>query len=297
MIRHGFAEANGLKLHYAATGQTDGHLVLFLHGYPEFWMTWRRQLEALGDRYLCVAPDLPGYNLSSKPAEVASYRTKRLVEDVAAFAAQFSGKRKFTLVAHDWGGALAWAFAIRHPDLLDRLVIINGVHPGAFQREILRNPAQAAASEYIQEIRASGSEERFAADGFALLWRSLRATADAGHLSPADCEEFEKAWSQPGALTGMFNWYRSMRMEPPKDGADALPRAAAVYSDDALMVHVPTLVIWGLQDVSLLPGCVDGLERWVPQVDVRIIEDASHWIVYEKPHLVTDTIRNWLKQH
>ncbi len=293
MIRHGFAEANELKLHYAASGPEDGHLLLFLHGFPEFWYAWRHQLADLGDTYRCVAPDLPGYNLSSKPPEVARYRTKRLIDDVAAFAAPFAGKRKFTLIAHDWGGALAWAFAIKRPDLIDRLVIINAVHPGAFQREMASNPAQGAASQYIHELRAEGSEARYAANDYALLWRTLSKTAEAGHLTAADRAAFVKAWSEPGALTGMFNWYRAMRMDPPKPGAQQ--PAAEVYNDDALMVRVPTLVIWGDQDTALLPGCVEGLERWVPQVDVRHVPDGTHWIVYEKPKMVSDTIRDWLK--
>lgn len=291
MIRHGYAATNELKLHYAASGPEDGHLLLFLHGYPEFWYAWRHQLVDLGDTYHCVAPDLPGYNLSSKPTEVARYRTKRLIQDVAAFAAQFSRKRKFTLVAHDWGGALAWAFAIKHPELLERLVIINAVHPGAFQREIARNPAQGAASQYIHEIRAEGSEARYAANDFALLWRSLEKTAEAGHLTAADRAAFVSAWSQPGALTGMFNWYRAMRMDPPKPGGQA---QAELYDDAQLMVRVPTRVMWGMQDTALLPGCVEGLERWVPNLDVRRVPDGSHWIVYEKPQLISETIRNWL---
>ncbi len=294
MIRHGFAETNELKLHYAATGPGDGHLVLFLHGFPEFWYAWRHQLAALGDKFLCVAPDLPGYNLSTKAPEVARYRTKRLVEDVAAFAAQFSRGRKFTLVAHDWGGALAWAFAIRHPHLIDKLVIINAVHPGAFQREMARNSAQGAASQYIHEIRAEGAEARYAANDYALVWRSLEKTAKAGHITPADRARYIDAWSRPGALTGMFNWYRAMRLEPPKEGHT--PPQAEIFGDDALMVRVPTRIIWGLQDTSLLPGCIDGLERWVPDVELRRIADASHWIVYEKPQLINETLREWLDQ-
>ena len=291
MIRHGVAAANELKLHYAASGPEDGHLILFLHGFPEFWRTWRRQLENLGDTYHCVAPDLPGYNISSKPPEIERYRTKRLIEDVAAFAARFSKRRKFTLVAHDWGGALAWAFAIRHPELIDRLVIINAVHPGAFQREIANNQAQAGASQYIHELRAEGSEARYAADNYALLWRSLARTAEAGHLDANDRAAFVDAWSQPGALTGMFNWYRAMRMGPPKPDEAV---SANLYSDEALMVRVPTRVVWGMQDTSLLPGCVEGLERWVPNLSVRKVPDGSHWIVYEKPHLINETIREWL---
>ncbi|MEQ1755760.1 MAG: alpha/beta hydrolase [Micropepsaceae bacterium] len=299
MIRHGYAQANELKLHYAASGPADGHLLLFLHGFPEYWRTWRHQLDDLGDMFHCVAPDLPGYNLSSKPAEVARYRTKRLIEDVVSFAGQFSDKRKFTLVAHDWGGALAWAFAIRHPELIDRLVIINAVHPGAFQREIAKNQEQAGASQYIHEIRAEGSEIRYAADNYARLWQSLEKTAQAGHLTPADRAQFTQAWSEPGALTGMFNWYRAMRLDPPKSGAEgqASPQAGLrenLYDDDALMVRVPTRVIWGMQDTALLPGCVEGLERWVPNLDVRRVPDGGHWIVYEKPQLINETIREWL---
>ena len=290
MIRHGFASANELKLHYAAAGPSDGHVLLFLHGFPEFWYAWRNQLADLSDKYLCVAPDLPGYNLSSKPQDVARYRTKHLIDDVAAFAANFSGKRKFTLIAHDWGGALAWAFAIKRPELIDRLIIINAVHPGAFQRELAKNPAQGAASQYIHDLRAAGSEERYAANNYAMLWRSLEKSAAAGHLNEADHAAFVQAWSEPGALTGMFNWYRAMRFDPPKPGAEA---AAAIYDDDALKVRVPTLVIWGLEDTALLPGCVEGLERWVPEIDVRRVEDGTHWIVYEQPPLISQTIRAW----
>lgn len=295
MIRHGFAAANELKLHYVASGPEDGHLVLFLHGFPEYWRTWRHQLENLGDTLHCVAPDLPGYGLSSKPVDVARYRTKRLIADVAAFAAQFSKRRKFTLVAHDWGGALAWAFAIRHPELLDRLIIINAVHPGAFQREIAKNPEQAGASQYIHEIRAEGSEFRYAKDNFALLWRSLEKTAAAGHLTTADREEFTQAWSEPGALTGMFNWYRAMKLEPPKAGASSPESEQAnLYDDEALTVRVPTRVLWGMQDTALLPGCIEGLERWVPDLEVQRVSNGTHWIVYEQPELVTESIKRWL---
>ncbi len=291
MIRHGYASANELQLHYAASGDRDAPLLLFLHGFPEFWYAWRHQLADLSDAYYCVAPDLPGYNLSSKPVEVARYRTKRLIDDVAAFAKTFAHKRKFTLIAHDWGGALAWAFAIKRPELIDRLIIINAVHPGAFQRELAKSPAQGAASQYIHELRAEGAEAKYAANDYALLWRSLEKTAAAGHLGAEDRKAFVKAWSEPGALTGMFNWYRAMRFDPPKPGAAA---GAELYNDEALTVRVPTLVIWGMQDTSLLPGCVEGLERWVPEVEVQRVPDGSHWIVYEKPRFISDTIRGWL---
>jgi pimeloyl-ACP methyl ester carboxylesterase len=294
-VRHGFAPVRDVRWHFAATGPDAGPLLLFLHGFPEYWGVWRTQMEAFADRYVCVAPDLTGYNLSSKPTEVSRYRTVRLIEDLAAFAELSRSQRPFTLVAHDWGGALAWAFAIKHPELLDRLVIINAVHPGAFQREVARNPSQAAASQYIHALRAPDAEAQYAANDYALLWRSFADVEAAGKLTPELREGLRAAWSQPGALTGMFHWYRAMKLSPPAgDGAAADPPPQ--YPDSAMMVKVPTLVIWGLKDHALLPGCVEGLERWVPELTLRTFPDFGHWISLEDPGLVTREIGDWLSK-
>lgn len=286
-IRFGYAAVNGLSLHYAESGQADRPLILFLHGFPEFWYCWRAQLQLLGADYHCVAPDLPGYNLSSHPAEVERYRTGRLVDDVIAFAQQFAGQRKFTVVAHDWGGALAWALAIKRPDLLDRLVIINAVHPGAFRRELALNPDQAKASGYIQALRSPDAEERYARNDFELLWASFAEPVAAGHLGDLDRAHYIRAWAQPGALTGMLNWYRAM---PPLDSS-AADRAA---DSGALRVETPTLVIWGMGDEAFLPGCLDGLERWAPGVEIHRVPGASHWIIHEEPEFVGNLIADWL---
>ncbi|HAH10617.1 MAG TPA: alpha/beta hydrolase [Alphaproteobacteria bacterium] len=293
VTRFGFAQVGELQWHYAAAGHQDEPLILFLHGFPEYWGVWRAQIEAFASQFHCVAPDLTGYNLSSKPKEVARYRTARLVDDVAAFAGLFRQKRKFTLVAHDWGGALAWAFAIKHPEQLDRLIIINAVHPGAFQREVARNPAQASASQYIHALRAPDAEIQYAADDYALLWRSFAEVEAAGQLSPELRAGLRSAWSQEGTLTGMFNWYRAMRLTPPR-GADASAETSTQYPDSAMMVKVPTLVLWGLRDHALLPGCVEGLEQWVPDVTVQTFADYGHWISLETPDLVTGAMRAWL---
>jgi epoxide hydrolase 4 len=292
-IRHGFAQVGDLQWHTAAAGTEGAPLMLFLHGFPEYWGVWQTQMAAFADRFHCVAPDLTGYNTSSKPADVARYRTSRLVEDVVAFADLYRLKRKFTLVAHDWGGALAWAFAIKHPEMLERLVIINAVHPGAFQREVARSPDQAAASQYIHALRAPDAEVQYAANDFALLWRSFADVEAAGKMTRELRKGLRSAWDEPGALTGMFNWYRAMKMSPPRsDGTPAEPPPQ--YPDSVMMVKVPTLVIWGLKDHALLPGCVDGLERWVPDVRVRTFEAYGHWISLEDPDLVTREMRAWL---
>jgi epoxide hydrolase 4 len=287
MVRHGFADVNEIQWHYASTGEDGRPLLIFAHGFPEFWYGWRKILEALGDQFHCVAPDLTGYNLSSKPSLVERYRMKRLIADLESFAGLFA-QRRFTLVAHDWGGALAWAFALKRPELLERLVIINAVHPGAFQREIARNPSQAGASQYILSLRAPDAEERYSADDYALLWRSLSKPHAAGHLTDEDRAAYLKAYSQPGALTGMFNWYRAMRMSPP---SAEKPAEASIYDDASLVVRVPTLVLWGMKDEALLPGCIEDLDRFVPGVIVKRYEDGTHWLAHEKPVEVAREIR------
>lgn len=287
MIRHGYADVNDVKWHYASTGDDTKPLLIFAHGFPDFWYGWHKILPILGEQFHCVAPDLTGYNLSSKPAAVERYRMKALVADLESFAGLFPQKR-FTLVAHDWGGALAWAFALKHPEMLERLIIINAVHPGAFQREIARNPAQAQASQYILSLRAPDAEQRYSANDYALTYNTLSKIQAAGHLTEADRRAYLEAYAQPGALTGMLNWYRAMRAAPPPTGKAADP---AVFDDSALVVRVPTMVLWGLKDEALLPGCLDGLDHFVPGVVIKRYEDGTHWLTHEKPQEVAREIR------
>lgn len=286
-MRHGFKAANELTLHYVAHGNVDRPLLLFLHGFPEFWYVWRRQMLALGDAFHCVAPDLPGYNLSSKPADIARYRIGRLVDDVIAFSRWFSKGEKFSIVAHDWGGALAWALAIRRPDLLDKLIIINAVHPGAFQRELALNPRQRAASRYIDTIRDKGSEALYAANNFAVMQEIFALPSARGGLHPDDMAAYLQAWSQRGALTAMFNWYRAMR----PISQTHMPTAAAGHPLD---VVVPTRILWGMKDKAFLPGCIEGLDQWVADIEICRVPEGTHWIVHEKPDLVNQSIRTWM---
>lgn len=290
-IRHGYAHIGDANLHYAALGDPKNPTLLFLHGFPEYWGMWRPLMERLADRFHCVAPDQLGYNLSDKPAEIARYRTKHLVEDVLAFARAIAAKKKFTLIAHDWGGAVAWAFALKHPGVLERLVIVNAVHPAAFQREIARNSDQAKASRYMVDMQSGEADAEFAKDDFARLRHSFRRLDEKGLMPPGELAELKAAWSQPGAVTGMLNWYRAMRLVPPvvKDGA-AETKAPAPYDDSRLVVKVPTLVLWGLKDEALLPGCIEGLDRWVPDLKLKTYAEATHWLVHEEPREVADEI-------
>lgn len=287
-MRHGHAHIGDANLHYAAAGDPDAPLLIFLHGFPEYSGMWQPVMERLADRFHVVAPDQLGYNLSDKPADVARYRTTRLVDDVLNFAKAIAPKKKFTLVAHDWGGAVAWAYALKYPDTLDRLVIVNAVHPAIFRREIAANPSQAQASQYMVDMQSPDADARFAADDFARLRHSFRQLDAKGLMQAEELDQYRQAWSQPGAITGMLNWYRAMGARP--RAPDEAPKAAAPIDESKFVVTVPTLVLWGLKDEALLPGCIDGLDRWVPKLTLKTYADGTHWLIHEEPAGVADEI-------
>lgn len=295
MLRHSYAELESVRLHYAAEGPEDGELILFAHGFPEFWYAWKNQLAEFGHSRLAVAPDMRGYNLSSKPANVEDYALRHLVEDLRGLAAHFGcgADKKFTLVGHDWGGAIAWAFALVYPELLDRLVIVNAPHLATFRRELAQNPAQRRASEYIHTFRNNPAEAALAANNYAMLTATVLAPGfERGYFNDVDRRAYLEAWSQPGALTGGLNYYRAL----PIGGAVAevddlrhiLPGAKSWVS------QVPTLVLWGMKDQYLLPGNLDGLEEYVPNIRVERIPNGSHWVIHEVPDLIHRHMHDFL---
>jgi pimeloyl-ACP methyl ester carboxylesterase len=265
---------NGVDLHYVEAGAGKAKTIVFLHGFPEFWQAWKTQLEAFGTDYRAIAVDMRGYNLSSKPEGVESYQIATIVEDIAALSRKLE-TGKFVLVGHDWGGVIAWAFAMAHPGLLDRLVIINGPHPAVFARELRENPAQQKASEYMNLFRSPEAEATLSADNYKRLARVIFYA-----LSEAEQADYLAAWSQPGALTGGLNYYRAMRL--PGAGVPVKP------------IALPTLVIWGEKDTALLTGNLEGLDQHVKNLTVQRIPDGTHWVVHEKPAVVERYIRDFL---
>lgn len=291
MFTHEYADVNGIRLHYVTTGK--GKLIMFLHGFPEFWYEWKNQLVEFGRDYQAVAPDMRGYNLSSKPADVEQYRTRYLVEDLRALAERL-GHKKFILAGHDWGGAVAWFFAITHPEMLEKLIIINAPHPAVFQRELRENPAQQQASAYMLQFRSPQAEQILSANTYDALVRTVMGERLAqGIFTEEDRQAYIEAWSQPGALTGGLNYYRAARLVPPSD--DSAEGTSAGVDPSALMVNVPTLVIWGEQDRFLLTGNLEGLERFVPHMTIKRVPDGTHWIIHEKPALVNAAIREFIE--
>src|SRR6516164_11532533 len=238
-FRDEYASVNGVRLHYVSAG--NGPLILFLHGFPEFWYEWRNQLAEFGKDHLAVAPDMRGYNLSDKPEALDQYKMNVLVEDIRALADHFSHQKKFVLVAHDWGGAVAWTFAIQHPDMLDKLVIVNAPHPGVFGRLLASDAAQQQASQYMLMFRSPQAEQSLAANDYGFLVRIvLEGGLRSGIFTEDDKQAYIKAWSQPGALTGGLNYYRANEVGPPAPGqATGDVRGSFAADPSNLMVKVP----------------------------------------------------------
>jgi pimeloyl-ACP methyl ester carboxylesterase len=298
VLKHKYVKVNGIRLHCVTAGK--GPLILFLHGFPEFWYAWKNQLDEFGKKYLAIAPDLRGYNLSDKPGELDQYRMSHLVEDIRALADRFSRQKKFLLVGHDWGGAVAWSFAIAHPDRLEKLVIINAPHPGVFSRLLSSDPAQQNASQYMLMFRSAQAEKALSDNNHALLVNAvLAAGLRNGTFTEEEKAAYLKAWSQPGALTGGLNYYRANRVGPPgpTQGSDSKGSSTGNFAVDptTLMVRVPTLVIWGEKDTALLTQNLDGLDQYVPQLIVKRVPEGSHWIVHEKPAEVNEYFQDFIR--
>jgi pimeloyl-ACP methyl ester carboxylesterase len=282
VFRDEMVDCNGVRLHCGVAGEAGRPLMLFLHGFPEFWAAWRKPMEYFAARgWLCVAPDLRGYNLSDKPEGVEAYKVKHLMADVLAVGAHYS-KTPFVLVAHDWGGAVAWSVAIGQPQRLAKLVMINSPHPYLFWRELSNNPAQQKASEYMNLFRLPKAERVLSDNGYARLISAFMKLSDAWRA------ELVAAWSQPGALTGGLNYYRASPLYPPAPGDAGATKLKLELKD--FMVRVPTLVLWGERDTALLPGLLDGLGLCVPHLKIVRAPGATHWIVHERPDLVCSEI-------
>lgn len=292
-----FAEVNGVRLHYVSAGK--GPLILFLHGFPEFWYEWKNQLAEFGKDHLAVAPDMRGYNLSAKPESVDAYRVDNLVEDVRALASHL-GAKKFVLVAHDWGGAVAWAYALKYPDTLEKLVIVNAPHPGVFFRLLSHDPEQQKASQYMLMFRSPQAEQMLSANSYVNLVNTVLGKGlETGAFTEEDKKAYIAAWSQPGALTGGLNYYRAAKIGPPapkkeEDGQVPIEAKSAPPDPALLTVKVPTLVIWGEKDTALLPSNLDGLDQFVPQLTVKRIPEGTHWVIHEKPAEVNGYIREFV---
>ncbi|WP_324890207.1 alpha/beta hydrolase [Azospirillum sp.] len=272
-----------VRLHTLLAGPEDGPLAVLLHGFPDTSHGWRRQVPALvAAGWRVAVPDQRGYATSDKPPGLDAYRLERLARDVVDLAGAL-GRRRFAVVGHDWGGIVAWALALGHPDRVERAVILNAPHPATVLPYSLRHPGQLARSWYVLAFQLPGVPERmFRAGDFRLARRALLATSRPGTVTADDLRRYREAWAQPGAVTGMLNWYRALRRRAP------LPQDR---------VRVPTLVLWGDRDAFLQPGLADAaLERCDDGRLVRFA-DLGHWLHQEDPARVNPPLIHFLDAH
>lgn len=306
---------NGIRLHLRTAGKRGWPLMLFLHGFPEFGGAWDAQLAYFGTSFHAVAPDLRGFGQSSQPSDPAAYRTRVVLEDLTLLIAQL-GYASCVVVAHDWGGVLAWALAHAQPARVERLIVVNAPHPVPFARALAHDPAQQRASEYMNWLRRPGAEIALAANDFALLERFFQgglssgdmdlsgAGGSAAALGPVPAwfdaptrARYHAAWAQPAdngvPLVGAVNYYRASPLHPGATDAGGAPLA---FDATAFQIHVATRVIWGGRDTALLPGLLEGLDALVHPLDIVPVPEGSHWVIHEQPDRINALIEGFVPE-
>jgi pimeloyl-ACP methyl ester carboxylesterase len=265
----GFADSGGVKIHYVTSGK--GPLVVLLHGFPDYWYSWRDQMPALAKHFQVVAVDQRGYNKSDQPKGVENYAMDKLVADVAAVVAHFK-RDKATIVGHDWGGAVAWAFAMRHPEKTERLVILNLPHPRGLTRELANNPDQRKNSEYARNFQRPGAEKVLTPQALAFWVKEPEAR-----------KKYVDAFGR-SSLEGMLNYYRANYPKEPYQEQKEFPP-----------VKCPVLVVHGLKDIYLLPGALNETWKWVEKdLTLVTVPQAGHFVHRDEPAFVTRTMVRWL---
>lgn len=284
--------STGVTLNVALAGPGDAPPVILLHGFPESHRTWREIAPMLSGNFRLIMPDQRGYAGSGHPQAVDEYKTDKLVDDVFALARALSIE-SFALVGHDWGGAVAWAAARRNDSRLERLAIVNSPHPAIFQKSLIEDPGQRAASQYFNAFRTPGFEEFVKAKGFDWFFeKTFSGHVDMDTIAEAEKRQYIADWSQPGALKAMLNWYRASPLVVPPPGVTVpLPDFLLRLSGK---ISIPTLVIWAMLDKALLPVQLDGLDVLVEDLAVVRIPDAGHFVPWQAPDKVSAALAPFL---
>jgi epoxide hydrolase 4 len=311
-FQHTHHPINGLSVHIATLGvdvaphqsvsaqprfqgnetRTRQPPILFLHGFPDLWCVWARVMHALEHEWACFAPDLRGYNLTSRPTDVAHYRPECLLDDIAGLVALAGQGGPVMLVGHDWGGVLAAWFAARNSALVDKLVLINTTHPVAFQHALWRDPAQRATSAYINAMRCGQAEADWLADGTqALFERWTDTSRRAGHLDAHEAQMYRAAWADPDAWRAMIDWYRASPFEVAEG-----PTGPDWTAGQSWIVNSPTLVLHGQDDAVFTPALRDMQAKWFSNFDLKTFPGVGHSPIREAPDRVVSAISLFLKQ-
>jgi pimeloyl-ACP methyl ester carboxylesterase len=303
-MKHHTIDIQNVKIHYVEAGENSANhsprqTIVFLHGFPEYWGTWHSQLDYFAKQYRVIAPDLPGYNLSDKPQETSFFEVPKLIQFIAKFIQGVAPQEKIILVAHDWGGAIAWPLTAFFPQLIERLVILNAAHPSTFTREMIHNPEQRQKSEYIHELIAYDAIEKLSVNHYQYLKDKIFGGMRKGTLDNTQCDAYEQVWAQPGAVNGMLQYYRAMPQlaHSGNRGSDkgAQVIAPAQMKIPNIRITCPTLILWGEQDQAFVKQNIDGVKEYVPDARVKRFPEASHWLQHELPDDVNREIDGFLE--
>jgi pimeloyl-ACP methyl ester carboxylesterase len=284
--------STGVTLNVAFAGPQDVPAAILLHGFPESHRTWREVAPRLDDSFRLIMPDQRGFAGSDRPQDVEDYRIDKLIDDIFALADAL-GLESFALVGHDWGGAIAWPAALRNDPRLKKLAIVNAPHPLIFQKSLIEDEEQRAASQYINWFRTSGAEKAIEAMGFDNFFdKTFRSHVDLAKIPEAEKHQYIAEWTRPGGMTSMLNWYRATKLVVP-------PSGVTVPLPDWLLrafpkVQVPTLVVWGMKDPALLLRQLDGLDELVEDLRIVKLPNAGHFAPWEAPDQVADALRDFL---
>lgn len=291
--------STGVELECRVSGEPGQPLLLFLHGFPEGAFIWDGLLAQFGSRYRCVAPNLRGYGRSSQPTAISDYRAKYLVDDLSALIAlESADKRAACVIAHDWGGAVAWGLANRYPQHLERLLILNSPHPGSFLRELQSNPVQQSASQYMHFLRRPDAPELLAENGWQRMLGFFQNPDGSmpAWLTPERQQQYREHWDL--GVHGACMFYAASPLVPPRPGgsADELQDIRELsLPDEMLHIPVPVRILWGDSDLALQPALLHGLEQWVPQLEIEHLQGCSHWVVHERPEAVQRALTEFLQ--
>jgi len=303
-MKHHTIDIENVNIHYVEAGANNREhaprkTMVFLHGFPEYWGTWHAQLDYFAEDYRVIAADLPGYNLSDKPKDQSFFEVPNLIQFMAKFIQSVVPEEKIILVAHDWGGAIAWPLAAFFPQLIDKLIILNAAHPSTFTREMIQNPEQRQKSEYIHELIAPDAVARVSANHYQYLKEKIFAGMRQGTLNSAQRQAYQHVWAQPGAVNGMLQYYRAMPQLAPSekvksDNGEQVMTPAQMKIPN-IRISCPTLVLWGEKDQAFVIENVVGVEEYMPNVRIKRFPNASHWLQHELPDEVNREIVNFLK--
>lgn len=273
-VEHAYADSSGVKIHYASYGPKDGPVIVMVHGFPDYWYTWRAQMEALGQAgFRTVALDLRGYNLSGQPSGAENYDMRLLVGDVIAVI-RAQGRPKVTLLGHDWGGAISWQVAFNAPQLLDRLIILNLPHPRGLGRELANNPEQQKNSAYARSFQEEGSEKKLTPEGLARWVKDPEAQ-----------KQYVEAFRR-SSLAGMMAYYQRNYPRPPYQAPNG----------PVTVLKVPTLLIHGLADTALLSPALNGTWDWVEDLTLVTIPEAGHFVQQDAADKVSKSVKMWMRR-